>query len=112
MTKNTLSVQEIIEKAVPIFKKRPEIKRVELFGSMSKGIQNEDSDIDFLVDIAKDAANFTIMDIVKLILELEKTFNRRVDIVDRTTIESPKLQKSIIEAPTNILLLSCNTCHS
>ena len=101
---NTSSViEEIRNKAVPVFRKRREITRVELFGSFSKGTQNESSDIDFLIDI--DDSLFNIMDIVTLQMDLNMSSTDLL-ISWRECIESPVLRNSIIDAPTNVVLLS------
>jgi len=102
----TAKVCEIREKAVPVFLKRPQIKRVELFGSFSKGEETEDSDIDFLIDVDPNAKTFTIMDLVKLQMELEQTLHRSVDLVERDCVTSPFMKRSIVDAPTNFCILS------
>lgn len=97
-----MDVNDIIEKAVPIFKKYPGLKHVELFGSYSKGTNNENSDIDFLIDA--DNKVFTLRKMLKMNVELEDVFGRKVDIVYRSDIHSSNLVKSILESPHNITI--------
>ena len=95
-----MDVNDIIEKAVPIFKKYPGLKHVELFGSYSKGTYTKDSDIDFLIDANEKV--FTLRQMLKMNVELESIFGKKVDIVYRSDIQSPTFVKSILESPYNI----------
>jgi hypothetical protein len=97
---NELDIGQIQCLAKPIFQKRPDVFRVELVGSWSKGTQTPCSDIDFLVEIDPHST-FSIMDIIDLQSELEQVLGREVDIVDRTTITQPHLLASFL-ASTNI----------
>jgi len=48
---------------------------VRVFGSVANGTANENSDIDFLVDLEKDRSLF---DLGGLLMELQELFNRKV----------------------------------
>jgi len=72
-------------KSVPVFKKYSGLKKVELFGSYSRGENNKDSDIDAEEKV------FTLRKFLKLNVELEKLFERKVDLVYRSDIKSPFL---------------------
>ncbi len=56
-----------------------------IFGSVARGEETEDSDIDVLVDFKENADLF---DFVGLSLFLEEKLHRRVDVVPRDTIRS------------------------
>ena len=95
----------IIERSLPIFKKRPEVLNVELVGSFAKGTQHDNSDLDFLVRYDPSSLDSTsIMDIIELQIELEKVFNKKVDIIDESSLVSNWAKKAFLDAPTNIPL--------
>lgn len=52
---------------------------VRVFGSVARGQARPDSDVDFLVDFDPDR---TVLDLSGLILDLEKTLGRRVDVAE------------------------------
>ncbi|MBF0337732.1 MAG: nucleotidyltransferase family protein [Nitrospirae bacterium] len=56
-----------------------------IFGSVARGDDNDNSDIDVLVDFTEKADLF---DFVGLALFLEEKFNRNVDVVPSDTIRS------------------------
>ncbi len=56
-----------------------------IFGSVARGDDSENSDIDILVDFTEKA---DIFDYVGLALFLEEKLHRRVDVVSRDTIRS------------------------
>ncbi|KPK34144.1 MAG: hypothetical protein AMJ65_18780 [Phycisphaerae bacterium SG8_4] len=51
---------------------------IRFFGSVANGTADQDSDIDFLVDLEKDRSLF---DLGGLLMDLQKLLNRKVDIV-------------------------------
>jgi predicted nucleotidyltransferase len=53
-------------------------RRVRLFGSVARGEEREDSDIDLLVDFVPGSSLF---DLLRLNRELEELLRRRVDVV-------------------------------
>jgi len=54
------------------------VKKIGLFGSFAKNKQNKKSDIDFLIEFK----NVNSENFFALLFLLEKTFNRKVDLVD------------------------------
>jgi predicted nucleotidyltransferase len=52
---------------------------VRVFGSVARGDAHADSDIDLLVDMEPGR---TALDLSELILDLEETLGRRVDVVE------------------------------
>lgn len=71
-----LTLEEIKEKALPIFKEE-EIKKASIFGSAVRGEMTLDSDIDFLVEMPEGASLF---DLAGLKNKLEDILGRKVDI--------------------------------
>ncbi|NQT02029.1 MAG: nucleotidyltransferase family protein [Planctomycetes bacterium] len=51
---------------------------VRIFGSVANGTADENSDIDFLVDLEKGRSLF---DLGGLLMDLQELFNRKVDVV-------------------------------
>lgn len=87
-----ISFEQIKEKAEPIFKESG-VVRSALFGSAARGEMTQDSDIDILVELKK---NKSLLDLVHLQLELEKIFNRKVDVITYNSIH-PLLRDSILK---------------
>lgn len=93
-----LTIDEIKQKAVPILKEAG-IKRSSLFGSYVRGEQREDSDVDLLVDFPKGKSLF---DFVKVKIQLEDAFGKRVDLVEYDKIK-PRLKEYILTSQLQIL---------
>lgn len=82
-------------------RKKPELLRaashhralnLRIFGSVARGEDRPDSDIDFLVDFAPDAS---LLDLVGLQGEFESILGRRADVVTAEAI-SPFLRDRIL----------------
>ena len=58
--------------------KKHDLKKVYLFGSYARNEQKPSSDIDFLIE---HASNFSLFDLIKLQLDLEKELQIKVDII-------------------------------
>lgn len=72
-----ISTAEIKEKISPIFKEYG-IKRAGVFGSVSRGDNTPQSDVDILVSPGRSMGMFTYMHMVR---EIERVLGRRVDVV-------------------------------
>lgn len=78
MAKQPLSsIEKISGRIVPILKKNG-VSKAALFGSIVRGQENEDSDIDILVDYIE---GVTLLDVAGLQFELEQILGRKVDLV-------------------------------
>ena len=73
--------------------KRFGVQRIGLFGSFVRDLQNDESDIDFLVEFR--AACKTFDNFISLALFLEELLGRRVEIVTRESL-SPYLGPHIL----------------
>jgi len=91
-------IEEIKRKILPILQ-RYEVKKVGLFGSCVRGEMREDSDIDILVQIEKDISLF---DFVGIKLEIEEALERKIDLVEYSTIK-PLLKERILKEQVVIL---------
>lgn len=87
-----MTIEAIKKKAVPIFK-RQGVRKAAVFGSAVRGKMTKNSDIDFLVKLAKDK---TLLDLVGLKIELEDALKRDVDVVSYGGIH-PFLKDSILK---------------
>ncbi|MEW6234405.1 MAG: nucleotidyltransferase family protein [Candidatus Omnitrophota bacterium] len=74
-----------------LIEERFKAENIELFGSMVRGEEKENSDIDLLVDF-KEGADF--FDLVGLSVFLEEEFQRKVDVVSRRALRE-ELRESI-----------------
>ncbi len=66
---------------------------VRIFGSVARGEDNDNSDIDFLVEFSHGRSLF---DLINVKLELEDLLGRRVDIVTEKSLH-PLIRDSVIE---------------
>ena len=91
-------IEDIKQKILPILK-RYGIKKAGLFGSCARGELREDSDIDILVEIEKD---ISLLDFVGIKLEIEESLEKKVDLVEYSTIK-PLLKERILSEQVSIL---------
>jgi hypothetical protein len=81
--KTQCSISSIKKKAVPILK-RHAVKRASIFGSFARGDAKSGSDVDFLIEYK--GTNKSLFDLVDLKSDLEKSLDRKVDIVTYNSI--------------------------
>lgn len=68
---------------------------VRVFGSVARGTADENSDIDFLVEIEQ---NTSLMDLGGLLMDLQQLLNRKVDIVTERSLHWYIRDKVLAEA--------------
>ena len=71
--------EEILER----FAKRDKLSNLRVFGSVARGEDTSDSDIDFLVTTAPDA---TLLDIGGLCADLEEFFGENFDVIEEDSL--------------------------
>ena len=93
-----MSVQDLKKRILPVLEKYG-IKRAGLFGSVVKGEEREDSDVDILVELPYDAS---LLELSGLKIELEELIGKKVDVL---TYESlyPLLREPILSEEIVIL---------
>jgi len=91
-------IDEIKRKILPILK-RYNVKRAGIFGSIVRGEENQESDIDILVEIE---GRMSLLDFAGLKLELEEALGKRVDLGEYSTIK-PIIKKQILSEEVSIL---------
>ncbi|WP_375562363.1 nucleotidyltransferase family protein [Bernardetia sp. OM2101] len=63
--------------------KKHKLKKVYLFGSYARNEQKPNSDIDFLIE---HATHFSLFDLIKLQLDLEKELKIDVDLISNNSV--------------------------
>lgn len=91
-------IEEIKEKILPVLKKYG-VKRAGIFGSVVRGEAREDSDVDILVELPKDAS---LLDLVGLKIDLEEVLERKVDVLTYDSIYH-LLREPILKEQVEIL---------
>ncbi|MFA5378782.1 MAG: nucleotidyltransferase family protein [Dehalococcoidia bacterium] len=74
------------------------VQEFQVFGSVTTNNFRPDSDIDIIVDF-KPGSVHTLIDLAKMEEELERIFNRRIDLITRRAIEqsrNPIRKKAIL----------------
>jgi len=97
MVKNT-SIKEIKKKIMPILRKYG-VKKAGIFGSVVRGKATQKSDVDILVEIKRD---ISLLDFVRLQLEIEKVLGSKVDLGEYDTIK-PIIKDRILKEQVSIL---------
>ncbi len=92
-------IKEIVDKAVPIFK-RNEVIRAGMFGSVVRSGANVDRDVDFLIDFGSNRKS--LFDFVDLQDELESALKRRVDLVFYNGLR-PRIRDYVLKEHVPIL---------
>jgi predicted nucleotidyltransferase len=87
-----------IESIKEYFKSRPVLKAY-LFGSYVRGVANEESDIDILVDL--DYTQKIGLQFIQMKLDLEKLLNNKVDLV--TSNGMSKYIKPLVESEKQLI---------
>jgi predicted nucleotidyltransferase len=95
---NLEKIDEIKRKILSILK-RYNVKRAGIFGSIARGEENEESDIDILVEII---GRISLLDFAGLKLELEEALGQRVDLGEYSTIK-PIIKEQILSEEVSIL---------
>ena len=86
------------DKILP-FLKAAGVKRGAFFGSFAKGQAKADSDLDVLIDFPK---NQSLLDFVRLKLQLEESLKRKVDLVEYDLIK-PAIRDEVLKSQIIIL---------
>jgi len=91
-------IDKIKRKILPILK-RYNVRRAGIFGSVVRGEEHEESDIDVLVEIE---SRMSLLDFAGLKLELEEALGKRVDLGEYSTIK-PIIKEQILSEEVSIL---------
>ncbi len=91
-------IDKIKRKILPILK-RYNVRRAGIFGSVVRGEEHEESDIDVLVEIE---GRMSLLDFAGIKLELEEALGKRVDLGESSTIK-PIIKEQILSEEVSIL---------
>ena len=94
-----MTIDEIKKKITPVLKKYG-ITKAGIFGTVVRGEMEENSDVDILVEIERD--DISLLDFVGIKLELEEVLNRKVDLVEYSTIKS-QIRERILNEEVPVL---------
>lgn len=83
-------ILSLILKNKPVLQKKYPIKSIGVFGSVARGDNNENSDVDILVEFNKPIG----IEFIDLANELESILHQKVDLISKTGIK-PKYFKII-----------------
>lgn len=72
------------------------ISRLSVFGSTVRDDFHNDSDVDLLVEFGPNV-HYSLLDLANLKAELERIFQRAVDIVEPAALTNPYRRKHILE---------------
>ncbi|MBT3404734.1 nucleotidyltransferase family protein [archaeon] len=92
-------ISAIKKKVIPTLKKY-NVKRAGIFGSYARGNENKKSDIDILVEIGD--KNFSLFDLIRLKLYLEKKLEKKVDLVEYSSIH-PLIKEEALKEEVRII---------
>jgi uncharacterized protein len=70
------------------FCRRHQVRQLALFGSILQDDFRPDSDVDVLVEF-EEGSTRTLFDHIRAEEELEKIFDRKVDLVEKKTLKNP-----------------------
>ncbi len=82
-------VIKVIKKELPYLKSTFGVKRIGLFGSYSKGLQREDSDVDIIVEFEKPIG----LKFVELTDYIENILGKKVSLLTPEGIKSIRVKK-------------------
>ncbi len=91
-------LQRIAKIAIPLLKKYG-VAKAGIFGSYARGEETRKSDVDIVVQIR---GNKSLLDIVRLQLQLKKELGKNVDLLEYKEI-NPYLKKMILSEEVRIL---------
>lgn len=93
-----MNIETIQEKAAPILR-RARVRRAAVFGSVARGEETEESDVDILVEMPRP---YTLFSLLAIKNDLEDSLRQKVDIVEYATVK-PALRERIYKDAVSIL---------
>ena len=90
---------EIIRKKILPILKREGVSRAGIFGSVARGEATAKSDVDILVRLPR---SFDLFDLVRIKNNLEKTLDRKVDLVEYSVIKQ-MIRKQVLAEEVRII---------
>ena len=75
------------------------VEKIGIFGSIAKGIEKEDSDIDIVVKLKKPIG----LKFIELVEYLENLFHKKVDVLTQDGIENIRIKEVAEDIKRNII---------
>ena len=97
-TKNAKEINDVKKKILPLLKMH-DVSRAGIFGSFARGEAKKTSDIDILV---KFKGSKSLLDLIRLKLDLEEKLGRKADIVEYDVIH-PRIREHVMKEQVKIL---------
>ena len=86
-----MTIETLKQLIIPILQNH-NVSRAGLFGSYVKNTQMDESDIDILIQLSE---NISLLEFVRIKLDLEDKLNKKVDLVEYQAIK-PRLKDRIL----------------
>lgn len=80
---------KLIKENYPYLSDEFGVKRIGIFGSIAKGIEKEESDIDIIVELKRPIG----LKFIHLVEYLEKLFNEKVDVLTQDGVENIRIKE-------------------
>ncbi len=87
-----MPLEEIKNIIVPILKSY-EVTKAGIFGSLARGEETDDSDIDILVEIK---SNYSLLKFIELKIKLEEVLGKKIDLVEYDFV-NPLIKENILK---------------
>lgn len=95
-----MTLEEIKKVALPACREF-KVKRLDLFGSLARGEENADSDVDLLVEF-EEPDQHPSKRFFGLLHYLEDTLERGVDLLTVNSLRNPYLRRRVLKEKMNI----------
>ena len=93
-----MTIEEVKKKIIPVLKQYGVI-RASVFGSVARGEDRPDSDVDVLVEIPRP---YGLIEFIGIKNALEDALDKKVDLVEYKSIK-PRIKDNIIKGQVGIL---------
>lgn len=93
-----MSSEDVRQKIIPVLKEHG-VTRAAVFGSVAKGVSDEGSDVDIMVEFQADRS---LLDLAALRLDLQKALGRDVDVLTYRSIH-PRIREQVLRERVPIL---------
>jgi len=89
---NKQHINELKKSIEPILRKY-QIKHATIVGSVAKGEEKANSDIDIVIQLKED---ISLLEFAKIKIELEENLLRKVDLIEKSAIK-PRLRNNLLK---------------
>lgn len=90
---------KLVKEKYPYLSAEFGVEKIGFFGSLAKGIEKEDSDIDIVVELKRPIG----LKFIELVEYLENLFHKKVDVLTRDGIENIRIKEVAEDIKRNII---------